>query len=330
MHCEKYREFYVCAFFCCITLLFFNDFIFFKDKYIALRDTHAFMFPWREYVANVIRGGEIPLWDPYTHAGNYHFANPGNGVLYPLNIIFYIFPTVTSLHLWIVVHFCLAGIAMYYFVRRLGLSLWPALISGVIYMFNGCHITRLEFLSIFFFLWTPVILILLFKAFDSKRNRSICLILIGVAIAVEYFGIGPTEVFQSMIVVGAFWIIKTRIEYVKTRDWSGITYLPIGLAIGFLLFAIQFFPTTELMSYSHRSSDMPYDFVTKGSVHPLTFIHSIIPYFWGLPKYEAFWGYGWPEYWANTAYVGIFCLNLSGILNKIFSEFFHQERQRWA
>jgi hypothetical protein len=129
-----------------LTIIFFEQMIF-HDKILLLRDLLCNFVPWRMYAHASIRNGTIPLWNPYSSLGQPFLAFPQTAVFYPLNLIFYIFPAVTALRYFIVLHIFLAGVFMYLLMRHWQAARIAAFVSAIIFMFNGMIISRLEFLS---------------------------------------------------------------------------------------------------------------------------------------------------------------------------------------
>ena len=42
-------------------------------------------YPWREYAFDMLRGGQLPLWNPYNGAGAPLIANYQSALFYPLS-----------------------------------------------------------------------------------------------------------------------------------------------------------------------------------------------------------------------------------------------------
>jgi len=109
----------------------------------------GYLFPWdfrnvhlplATLVADSIRRGELPLWDPYTYCGNPLFANVQAALFYP--------PVLTAtlasvllgpallprlLAIAVVIQVCFAGICTYIRLRRIGAQPAAAWIAGTMY-----------------------------------------------------------------------------------------------------------------------------------------------------------------------------------------------------
>jgi hypothetical protein len=50
----------------------------------ALADVSQVFHPWTLYTAREIRGGHVPLWNPYAYAGAPFLSNPQTALFFPL------------------------------------------------------------------------------------------------------------------------------------------------------------------------------------------------------------------------------------------------------
>ncbi|MFQ5877884.1 MAG: hypothetical protein ACE5JH_09400, partial [Acidobacteriota bacterium] len=57
-----------------------------------LRDVSQNHHPIRSLVTERMRGGSLPLWDPYHGGGTPLLANPDNLVLHPISLLFLVMP----------------------------------------------------------------------------------------------------------------------------------------------------------------------------------------------------------------------------------------------
>src|SRR3990172_7137742 len=62
----------------------------FKNSLIT--DPVRQQYPWRELAISLEKKFELPLWNPYNLSGTPLLANMQSGALYPLNVLFFIFP----------------------------------------------------------------------------------------------------------------------------------------------------------------------------------------------------------------------------------------------
>src|SRR5512140_3669432 len=65
--------------------------------------------PWRDYAFDLLRQGQLPLWNPFNGAGAPLFANYQTALLYPLNWPGFVLPLAWSMSVTAVLHLFLAG-----------------------------------------------------------------------------------------------------------------------------------------------------------------------------------------------------------------------------
>jgi hypothetical protein len=85
-------------------------------------DLAALLYPTYHLAAQSLKGGVLPLWNPYLWSGTPFVADIQASLFYPINLIyFWLTPQVTyrGVMLLSVFHFWLAGVGMYLFLRSL-------------------------------------------------------------------------------------------------------------------------------------------------------------------------------------------------------------------
>ncbi len=99
-----------------LSLLFFYDL--FGERFLLIeRDLGPYFIPPRFFWVESIKHGSFPLWNPYQFSGHPLFANPQNGVLYPLNSPFFLFPFDIAFNAIIIFHFFLGGLFTYLLLK---------------------------------------------------------------------------------------------------------------------------------------------------------------------------------------------------------------------
>ena len=84
------------------------------------QDALFWFFPIYKLVAEQIRAGHLPLWNPYMYSGMPLFAQPQAGVLDPINWIYLFGATPRLLTLAQEISFGIALLAAYGYVRTVG------------------------------------------------------------------------------------------------------------------------------------------------------------------------------------------------------------------
>ena len=117
-----------------VTLFLFREFVFSRDMLYG-SDTLALGYMTREFYVNAVSGGAFPLWNPIILGGTPFVESlAGGDSLYPPSVLLlFLLDPYRALGWKLVLHVFLAGIFMYGWIRRLGLSRPSALLSGLAY-----------------------------------------------------------------------------------------------------------------------------------------------------------------------------------------------------
>ncbi len=104
------------------TLGFFWRLVFTANVWIPAGggDLAGFLYPTYQFAAEWWRRGVIPLWNPYLFAGQPFVGDIQSGIFYPLNLLTFLISSPFSyrdLELLSVLHYMIAGIGMYAFLR---------------------------------------------------------------------------------------------------------------------------------------------------------------------------------------------------------------------
>jgi len=224
-------------------------------------------------------------------------STPSDSVLYPINLILgLIFPVGVAYNLSVILHYSLAGIFFYFFMRQYKLNKMACFLSGLIFMFSGMMITHRDHVTrIYTIIWIPLVLILLEKYRKSKRIEF--MLLASIPYAVSFFA-GDSQLFLYSSIVILFFILYYSLIYRGIRNLYFLSSLSIFL-LGVLIISVQLIPSIIMMQNSYRS-EISYtffsDFSFNPKLHPLLFM----PFLFGrgsyvisnIPKYFSNWNAG--------------------------------------
>ncbi|MCB0210124.1 MAG: hypothetical protein KDJ52_12380 [Anaerolineae bacterium] len=296
-------------------------------------------WPWHQPVKDSLLQGQWPLWNPLLGNGAPLLANLQSAVFYPPNLIFLFMPTAHALTLSIILHIALAGIAMYFYGRRLRLSGFAAAVAALTYMFSGYIMGRTQFVvMIHAAAWIPLLLLLGDRL--ARQRHFLDVLWLAVALAGQLLAGHAQLWFYSLVLLGG---------YVGFRSWQAdrlapllhrsdshrlqihdkvsspfyasrltgvvkaVGYLLIAVLLSLLLCAVQIGPTAEYLLNSPRNDGAERTFALTYSMWPWRLITLVAPNFFGHPAQGNYWGYA--NYWEDHAYLGIlpFILALTAI-----------------
>ncbi|HKQ79058.1 MAG TPA: hypothetical protein VJ810_35515, partial [Blastocatellia bacterium] len=106
------------------------------------KDAVFWFFPAYKFVAEQIKSGMLPLWNPYQYSGAPMFAEWQAGALDPINWIYLIGTTSRALTFSLEISFAIALLATFSYARALGFNRRAAIVSAVIYGLSGFMVGR--------------------------------------------------------------------------------------------------------------------------------------------------------------------------------------------
>jgi hypothetical protein len=260
-------------------------------------------YPLHLFAAREWAQGRLPLWDPYIYAGQPALADIQSGTLYPLNLLLILllawagrgFP-LWALEAQVILHFSLASVFTYLFVRRLSRSRFAAVVSALTFTYSG-YLTSFPVQQVTILqvaVWLPLILLLLDIAAgdkDSAPGRFPALssrfwfyvTLAGLAFGCSILAGHPQTamyVFYASIVYFAFRMWRGR----GLGGGRGLVGIAVFILVAFGLAAVQLFPTLEFIGLSPRVA-IDYETASWGLFwHEMTSF--LFPgYFGGSPQY---------------------------------------------
>jgi len=145
---------------CALTLAFYRR-IALTDLVLPGVDAFTYFYPYRAYAAEVVRSGQIPLWNPYLFLGVPFVANAQSAVFYPLNLALCWLPAPRLVAWSIVLHVAMAALFAYLYARHARLSPLPAFLGASAFAFGGFvsgqveHVNQLNVSA-----WFPLLLLL--------------------------------------------------------------------------------------------------------------------------------------------------------------------------
>jgi hypothetical protein len=208
--------------------------------------------PLRVEAARQWRDGRVPLWNPYKRAGMPLLADTTAAAIYPGNVP-YLFSgwrsAFAAMDVVAVAHFLLAGLAMFAFLRMVGLGRAACVVGGLVYAGNGtllwlaCHYIQMQNSAA----WLPLILLGVHGAALAPRTWS--WVALGAASAALQFFAGYPEysVYSGLLAIAYGSSLAGRASWSRAVFAVGAVY-----TAGIALAAVQLLPSLELQSLSRR------------------------------------------------------------------------------
>lgn len=304
----------IAVFFLFLSMGYFYS-VFDGSSILTERDLAVFFMPPRWLWVNILKGGEFPLWNPYYYSGHPLFATLQPGVLYPINALLLILPFDLAFNWTIIIHFPLAAIFTYMFLRELNASVAGAVAGALTFMLGGYLFSVHNVVStLFSAVWAPLILFLFLRAL--RRSSFPYAALAGVFLVVMFLGGGIETLYGTFIMLGFLCVFPSVFEFNGTAQSKAFFVKRLSLFMAaiavFLLFgAVQIIPFLEVAGRSTRSGGLKFLEATTWSFDVKDFIQFFIadPYGY-LTSEEKYWA---NQSWLKTVYTGFIPFILTAV-----------------
>lgn len=252
-------------------------------------DTFSYYFPQKTFLADALKRGEFPLWNPLVGAGYPIAAESQTGVLYPPMPVAYRFLDVHLAYSAIqLIHYAVAFAGMWAVARQLGISRLGALLAGLVYVY-GWFAPRicLEWAIVggAFFPWC-VWLVEKWLASGQLRAMLWLAPVFGLFLLAGHFHLA----FITTLALGVYVLVRLVLRSRERGDSAG-SRLPWGqlgwfagvLIAGYLIAAVQLGPTLELMTRSQRQEFNQGNDPGYGHIPPWYLTQVFSSWIWYLP-----------------------------------------------
>ncbi len=287
-----------------------------------LGDVVSQFIPFRKAVRDAVKNGRLPLWNRYVLAGEPLLANTQPAVLHPGTVIGFLLPLAQAWTFEMTLRHFLALLAMFLFLRDLGLRDRASLLGAI----GWCFCDYL----VFFAGWQhsaaappfPLLLLALRRLAREPGRRSVVLT---AAVLVLIVTAGhPETLLHSVAAGGVYFLFELAFAGRGRRLRPVLLSLAAGgIALG--LSAVLLLPLAEALPHTaeHLMRSGWYAHVDKSASLPESLrrsIQNVMPYAFGVSgKSRSAIGFGEP-----AAYVGavLFPFALLGLLSR--------RREKWA
>ena len=287
-----------------IALLFFLPFIFFWRQtlgWLTLADADAlfWFYPAYHFVAEQLKQGQLPLWNPDLYGGMPLFGQWQAGVLDPLNWLYLFGLSERTITLAQQLTFSLALLGMYGYVRQLACGRRAAVFAAVVYGLSGFIVARTIYPGIFHVVaLTPWVFIFLERLAQHRRWRDAAFG--ALFVAWQLFAAHPQPFIYAAAMAAAYALYRFEWRTTNAKAWAQQNWrfalqsacLYLG---GFGLAAIQLWPVAEMAAQSVRQ-EWPYEHFTANSLHPVSLLGVVFPFLHGQGRgffHLPFWGPYW-------------------------------------
>jgi len=263
-------------------------------------DAFRHLYPLRVIASEMIKKGQLPLWNPYNGSGTPLLAIMHPGYLTPFGIFFLFLSPTIAWTFYIMLQPLVLGVSMYWYGKMLKLSDKASLFSALVLMLSGFVIVRLEY-GEFLYVLTGLPLLLGIVERKKENNRDKGILAIPFLLFFMIISGQPHMIVYTLLVFAAYTVLRL--------GFPDALYLGVLSLLGIGMSAIQLLPSFELYRLStinQQTSAFIFDRFLLPIFHLITII--IPNYFGNQATYNYF---GSHDYTETIAYVGSIPVSLS-------------------
>jgi hypothetical protein len=233
-------------------VLFFHKPLF-SAEYSFPWDFRAVQLPLITFLRDELSAGRLALWNPYNYGGYPVFANIQACFFHPLvlasafissRLSWYSLPMLLE---WaVVLQVWIGGVAAYHLFRKFDLDAAPAWTGAVIFETGSYFASRAEHIdSMMAAAWMPLAWLAVWNL--GHKLRADWLAVLAAALGLSIWGGFPQA---TVAVFGSTLVFAALLAALKMARASAIAWAGCGCALGILLAAVPFIPTTQLTELS--------------------------------------------------------------------------------
>lgn len=260
-----------------------------------MSDVVSLLYPWRLLAINLMKSGQLPLWDATSFLGTSLIGNFQAGVFNPFNLLFFLPLSFNKIWgLQVIIQPLIALIAMYVMLRNWQLSKTAAIFGSLSYAFSAQVLVWIEYnvhgfiLAVF-----PLFILILDKFLETKKIfylSSLSLIItyiifVGYPQHLYYFA------FFGLVYISFLAYKKNRYGNLLSSSLIYFVFIVLGLSLA----AVTLFPGLEALNLSIKSLDKVAESNSVLFLSWQNLLTAFIPDFFGNPATNNYFGIGYYE-----------------------------------
>jgi hypothetical protein len=262
----------------------------FNDQYSSGYAYRAWAAEWWKKL------GHVPLWNPDIFGGMPFLAGMSGDVLYPTAWLRLVLPTHVAMNLGFAIHYVLAAVFIYWFLRLWRVSWAGAVVGGLAYQLSGVigsYVSPGHDGKLFVTTMLPLLLVGLTLGIRDRRfeGYGIAALAVGLIMLSPH----PQMAEYALLAAGIFTLFLAFDRETVTTTRARVTALGLALlavALGVGISAAQYLPFYEYIPYSPRDATVLNDF-RWSAAYAIPWRHLpelLIPRFTGESFSGTYWG----------------------------------------
>ncbi len=270
-------------------------------------DSKNHFYPMFRFLADSLRNGEIPVWNPYHFAGHPTVADPQSLLFTPSMVVLALVAPQASMQLFdgvILAHLAVGGLCFLGLFRRWGWHPAGAVLAALVFILGGAASSRLQHTGmIISYSYFPAALWSLELVLQRRSWRAA--LVFGAVAALMALGRDQVAFLLGNVLIGRVaWAVAASgrpLAYLRER----VLVLGLGGATAAALLAVPVLLTMQFLDESNRPG-IAYGVAAAGSLAPVNLVTLLAPNFFGsLERSYDYWGpnyvsMAWPD-WTDRA-----------------------------
>lgn len=264
------------------------------DQAVVPWDSKNQFYPMFQFLADALRHGTVPLWNPYQFSGYPAIADPQSLIFTPSMVLFALLAPNASMTMFdavIFAHLATGGLGILLLGRRWGWHPVAAFMAALVFALGGSAAGRLEhtgmIISYSYFPWA------LYALQGALQRRSLPWAA-AAGLTVTLMAVGRDQVAfllclaLAAAVLGDALSSRTPVKYLLSRA-------TVLLCAGIVTVALMIVPILLTLQFVHDSNrpSITYGVALAGSLNPVNLLTLIAPGMFGtLDKVYDYWGPG--------------------------------------
>ena len=232
-------------------------------------DLFSYHMPMKWLVRDVIRHGELPLWNRFYSNGQPMAANPAYEVFYPPQWLIFLPSYELGFQWHILLHFAIAACGMYALLRGLLVRPAASAFGAAVFVVSGPYLSLATKLPILFaFSWMPLALHCVRRLLEEPRARTFAPA--ALVLAMQLIIGEPTVALQTWCLIAGYLVWR--------RKWRrDLAVMAAVAGMAFLIASVQLLPALDFTRDSVRSEPFEFRVVANWSMPLIRPLEAAVP-----------------------------------------------------
>jgi Bacterial membrane protein YfhO len=294
------------------------------DRVPVYRDLLHILMPMHHYLAEHLRRGQIPLWNPLMLMGTPFLANWQSVVLYPPSLLF-LLPSPVGSDLFIFTHYVIALAGMWVWLRGRSLSAASAAAGSLTFALCGYLVSVMSVLPhLEGAAWAPWVLHTWQRVSTEPKPRRILAFVL--ALSLQMLTGSPENFLLTLVLLGGLESYRLIGERRQIARRAILLVASLALAVGIDM--IQILPTLEYVAHSTRTAGFPFAEAANWSLQPISLLQLLFPHTSiSVPYGQQSLG---PAFEANLPFLQSIYLGVASLLLAVVGLVHGRDRAFWG